>query len=66
MIPQPIPLLDPNSPMPAHTSTQGLDPQALDIIFFDGFVGETVIGIHHDELHHTQPLRIDLAFSNDF
>ena len=61
MIPQPIPLLDPNSPMPGHTSTQALDPQALDIIFIDGFVGETVIGIHHDELHDTQPLRIDLA-----
>lgn len=35
--------------------------QGLDIIFIDGFIGETVIGIHHDELHATQPLRIDLA-----
>lgn len=35
--------------------------QGLDIIFIDGFVGETVIGIHHDELHSTQPVRIDLA-----
>ncbi|MFU2487776.1 dihydroneopterin aldolase [Thauera sp. WH-1] len=35
--------------------------QGLDIIFIDGFVGETVIGIHHDELHDTQPVRIDLA-----
>jgi len=33
----------------------------LDIIYIDGFVGETVIGIHHDELHDTQPVRIDLA-----
>ncbi|MDX5409838.1 MAG: dihydroneopterin aldolase [Thauera sp.] len=61
MIPQPIPLLDPNSPMPDTASTQPHDAQALDIIFIDGFVGETVIGIHHDELHDTQPLRIDLA-----
>ncbi len=61
MIPQPIPLLDPNSPMPDNASTQPHDTQALDIIFIDGFVGETVIGIHHDELHDTQPLRIDLA-----
>lgn len=61
MIPQPIPLLDPNSPMPGHTSAHAADSQALDIIFIDGFVGETVIGIHHDELHDTQPLRIDLA-----
>lgn len=61
MIPQPIPLLDPNAPMPGHGAAHALDPQALDIIFIDGFVGETVIGIHHDELHNTQPLRIDLA-----
>ena len=35
--------------------------QALDLIFIDGFIGETVIGIHQDELHRTQPVRIDLA-----
>jgi 7,8-dihydroneopterin aldolase/epimerase/oxygenase len=35
------------------------DP-ALDLIFIEGFVGDTVIGIHHDELHATQPVRIDL------
>lgn len=33
----------------------------LDVIFINGFVGETVIGIDHEELHRTQPLRIDLA-----
>ena len=38
MIPQPIPLLDPNSPLPGHApahaaDSQALDPQALDIIF---------------------------------
>lgn len=33
----------------------------LDIVFIDGFVGETIIGIHEDELNRTQPLRIDLA-----
>jgi len=33
----------------------------MDIIFIDGFRGETVIGIHHDELHLPQPVRIDLA-----
>lgn len=33
---------------------------ALDVIFIEGFVGDTVIGIHHDELHDTQPIRIDL------
>ena len=33
---------------------------ALDLIFIEGFVGDTVIGIHHDELHDAQPVRIDL------
>jgi dihydroneopterin aldolase len=34
---------------------------ALDLIFIDGFVGETVIGIHDTELHRPQPVRIDLV-----
>ena len=32
----------------------------LDLIFVEGFVGETVIGIHESELHRTQPLVIDV------
>ena len=36
------------------------DAQALDIIFIDGFTGQTVIGIHDSELHRPQPLVIDL------
>jgi dihydroneopterin aldolase len=35
--------------------------QGLDLIFIEGFTGETVIGIHHDELHESQTLRIDLT-----
>lgn len=35
--------------------------EPLDIVFIEGFTGHTVIGIHHDELHDTQPLRMDLA-----
>ena len=34
---------------------------SMDIIFINGFRGETVIGIHQDELHQTQPIRLDLA-----
>ena len=34
--------------------------QAMDLIFIEGFVGETVIGIHDSELHHPQPLVIDV------
>lgn len=33
----------------------------MDVIFVEGFVGETVIGIHADELHVTQRVRIDVA-----
>jgi 7,8-dihydroneopterin aldolase/epimerase/oxygenase len=32
----------------------------LDLIFIEGFTGETVIGIHETELHRPQPLVIDL------
>mgnify|MGYP002082894110 CR=1 FL=1 len=41
---------------PAVDETQA----ALDVIFIEGFVGETVIGIHDSELHRTQPIQIDL------
>lgn len=34
--------------------------QALDLIFIEGFVGDTIIGIHDSELHRPQPLVIDL------
>ncbi len=33
---------------------------ALDLIFIEGFRGETVIGIHDSELHRPQPLVIDV------
>ena len=36
------------------------DLPALDVIFIEGFVGHTVIGIHETELHRTQPLIIDV------
>ena len=32
----------------------------LDLIFIEGFTGQTVIGIHHTELHDPQPVVIDL------
>ncbi|KNZ33050.1 MAG: dihydroneopterin aldolase [Methylibium sp. NZG] len=32
----------------------------MDVIFIEGFTGETIIGIHDSELHRTQPLVIDL------
>lgn len=35
-------------------------PAALDLIFIEGFTGDTVIGIHETELHRAQPLVIDV------
>jgi dihydroneopterin aldolase len=32
----------------------------MDVIFIEGFVGQTIIGIHESELHRPQTLRIDL------
>lgn len=37
------------------------DSEPLDLIFIEGFVGQTVIGIHDSELHRPQPLVIDLC-----
>ena len=48
-----------SQPLPTDGSTA--TTAALDIIFIHGFVGETVIGIHDNELDVTQPIRIDLA-----
>lgn len=38
--------------------TQG--DAALDVIFIEGFTGDTVIGIHESELHSPQPVVIDV------
>jgi dihydroneopterin aldolase len=32
----------------------------MDVIFIEGFVGQTVIGIHDSELHRPQPIVVDL------
>ncbi|TXC67470.1 dihydroneopterin aldolase [Piscinibacter aquaticus] len=32
----------------------------MDLIFIEGFTGQTVIGIHDSELHRPQPIVIDL------
>src|ERR1700712_2062744 len=39
---------------------QGDTPQPMDLIFIEGFTGETVIGIHESELERPQPLVIDV------
>lgn len=37
------------------------DAEPLDLIFIEGFTGQTVIGIHDSELHRPQTIRIDLT-----
>lgn len=38
-----------------------LDREALDVIFIEGFEGETVVGINKDEVSVPQTVRIDVA-----
>jgi dihydroneopterin aldolase len=35
--------------------------EPMDLIFIEGLQARTVIGIHQNELHQTQPVRIDIA-----
>lgn len=52
-------LPSPAAAVPHPSAATGATP-ALDLIFIEGFTGETVIGIHESELHTPQPLVIDL------
>ena len=45
-------------PAPADLASEGA---VLDLIFVEGFTGQTVIGIHDSELHRPQTIRIDQA-----
>jgi 7,8-dihydroneopterin aldolase/epimerase/oxygenase len=49
-----------SNPSAVPASRQGEEATSLDLIFIEGFVGETVIGIHDTELHRPQPLVIDV------
>lgn len=37
------------------------ETEALDLVFLEGFSGQTVIGIHDSELHAPQPVTIDVC-----
>lgn len=50
------PSLQPTAPLPAEAASE-----PLDLVFIEGFVGHTVIGIHAGEFHATQPLVIDVC-----
>ncbi len=45
----------------ASSQSRQVVAQALDIVFIEDFVGQTVIGIDAQEHHTPQPVRIDLA-----
>lgn len=46
---------------PVSTPTVDAESEPLDLIFIDGMLGQTVIGIHDSELHRPQPLLIDVC-----
>ena len=48
-------------PLSASTHDRPDAAPAMDLIFIEGFSGQTVIGIHDSELHRPQPLVIDLV-----
>lgn len=53
--------LELHPPLPLSPEAPAAPASALDLIFIEGYRGETVIGIHPSELHATQPLHIDLS-----
>jgi dihydroneopterin aldolase len=46
--------------LPAERVAPHATPPTMDLIFIEGFTGETVIGIHDSELHRPQPVVIDV------
>ncbi|WP_371262079.1 dihydroneopterin aldolase [Rhizobacter sp. Root404] len=46
--------------LPAERVAPHASPPTMDLIFIEGFTGETIIGIHESELHRPQPLVIDV------
>ncbi len=53
-------IAQPTPPAPPATTQPHVAPEALDLIFIEGFTGETVIGIHETELHRPQAIVIDV------
>lgn len=56
----PAPNLAQAAPSSFALQQPAADLPALDLIFIEGFTGETVIGLHESELHVPQPLVIDV------
>ena len=57
----PHPNLDSVPETPAPRSVAPADAaQPMDVIFIEGYTGQTVIGIHDTELHHPQTIVVDV------
>jgi dihydroneopterin aldolase len=54
----PIRQLADAAPLQRASAVSAAEP--MDLIFVEGLVGQTVIGIHHTELHHPQAVVIDV------
>ena len=52
--------IDATLTQPAGAARAACPADTLDLIIIEGFVGQNVIGIHESELHHPQPLVIDV------
>jgi dihydroneopterin aldolase len=51
-----------HAPAPAADDRlPGAGSEPLDLVFIEGFSGQTVIGIHESELHGPQPVTIDVC-----
>ena len=55
-----IPLRQFAEPVSLRPSTATQAAETMDLIFIEGFVGQTIIGIHESELHRPQTLVIDV------
>ena len=56
-----LPYIDVASEAPAPRSVAAADAsQPMDVIFIEGYTGQTVIGIHDTELHRPQTIVVDV------
>ena len=56
-----LPYIDLASETPAPRSVAPADAaQPMDVIFIEGYTGQTVIGIHDTELHRPQTIVVDV------
>ncbi len=60
-VPEETPLIAHRPPLLPAAPLAEASAEPLDLVFIEGFTGQTVIGIHDSELHRPQTIRIDLT-----